>query len=267
MSRPFSPLMEKKPIQQKKLHLVWFVDSAKTNTFAISLRALQALVIVIFITLIAFGITVAVVFKQATAARTQNEYIKELKAALVAQVMVQSESVGENATAPTPPPIQTPQPAQPTPKETAVKATDEAAPESKPLQSAPPVSTAGNSQPAEPTAVQGGVGFGYFSLRENDSGNAVISITLSAEAELMGRTVSGHVCAVVLHKNGKRSAAPRFAALEPSQTCAKGVAVRFSRLRPTEIETNVPVAEIQSVELRFQGVDGSMLVTKSFSPE
>jgi hypothetical protein len=256
--------MDKKPIQQKKLHLVWFLDSAKTHTFAISLKTLQALAITAVTAIITFGLTIALAFKQATFAHTQNEYIKELKAALVAQVMTQSEPGAEPAsTQPTPP---VPQSAPVAPKENAVRATDEAPADNKQPQTSISEKAVANSGLGVRASGQNGVGLEFFSLKTADSGDATINITLSAGSELMGRTIAGYVCAVILHKNGKRSAAPRFANLEPQQTCAKGVAVRFSRLRPTEIETNLPASQIQSVELRFQDADGSALVTKTFLP-
>lgn len=233
---------KKKPLQNKKLHIVWFVDSAKTNTFSISQKLLWALGTAAIAFVGAFGGLVWHSSKQSNKIDAQSAYIQELKSSIV-ESYLQTESAA------------TPYPEEPALPSAAIK------PASTPVSSAPPHTNASTPVKTGETK-SGAVELNGFSLtQEPNSQKIVAKIVLTNTKPNV--TLAGITCAVFHLKNGTQKIAPSYG-LEKDGKCAKGIPVKFARIRPTEFEISEALAQVQSVEVRFASNDNLVQAKNSF---
>jgi hypothetical protein len=224
---------KKKTIQKKKLHVVWFVDTTKTNTFSIAQWILWALAgfVLLCIGILVFSISLST--KQAVQIKSQEKYIQELKANVIELYLKTSENespIQDSATT-------EPEPLNPPPTQNT----------NHPIPAATP-----NHEPKtqEPSLLA----FEDFSLETSASGkNSKASVMLVNKKS--NKTLSGFTCAVFFLKNGAVLSTPTQE-LRTGNTCTKGIPVKFSKIRPTTFEADTDTSLVKSVEIQFHPIGG-----------
>jgi hypothetical protein len=231
---------KKKPIQKKKIHVVWFMDATKTNTFSVAQWILWAFAGFVLLCICVFAFSLSLATKQAIQIASQKKYIQELKSSVVELYLKSSE-------------LESPE-------------QDYSAPEV----AVTPAQTTAQTSPAAATTLphetkkqdNALVLFESFSFQPSVSGKGgTISVMLVNKKS--DTALSGFTCAVFHLKNGSTL-------FNPSQenragnTCAKGISVKFSKIRPTTFEVPVESSQLRSVEVQFHSHNGSLSQKNTF---
>ncbi len=280
MTRVFQQT-KKKQIQKQKLHVVWFVDTAKTNTFTISRWLLWTIISIIALCVGVFTAALTLATKQSTKIKAQEEYIKELKASVVEFYMTNSAENSNKSDGLAQ--IETPLVAAVTPTQLTASETQEtpavaatlpravataptrAKPENhstKMIATATNNPTNSNAQDKKPSLPKPSISFESFELLPNESGTgSIVKVTLVISKP--NQPLTGYVCALLTLKNGTQTLAPHYGTHDATG-CTRGIPVKFSRIRPTELNTNTENQQVQSVEIQFRSNDGLIESKKTF---
>jgi hypothetical protein len=238
---------------KKQLHIVWFLETERTRSFSVSLRTVLLTLIASLLCLLSIPILSYKVRQQSRTLELQANYIRELKRLSVAYLLetetgsteailaTGSETkVGQSDTDGTQPQTDASTPREP-------KASEQ------PLPKAIAASATTSTESKQPLPMV----FDGIELEPNESSGTTVRFSLSATPEALGKTLAGRVCAIATTKvaPGEKSSIVSYpndtSSFVTKSDCPRGLLVKFSRLRPTEVMLPVAPEEILFLELRF----------------